>query len=203
MTEPLRVEYLTAGLEVDDLAADPIAGVRAWLGEAVAAGVAEANTMHLATVDATGAPSVRAVLLKEIDHGLVFYTNRESRKGHDMGADPRVAASLVWELLHRQIRVEGRVEWVDDARSDAYFASRPEGARRGAAASPQSRVIPDRAWLEARVVAADPSVRPPHWGGYRIVPRLVEFWQGRPDRLHDRIRFDLVDGTWGTSRLAP
>jgi len=202
-------EYDTSGLEPGDIGADPIVGVKRWLESAVSDGVPQPNALAVATVGADGRPSLRTVLLKEIDHGFVFYTNTLSRKGRELSIHPFAAASLTWVTLHRQIRAEGTVERVDDARADQYFATRPIGARNAAAASPQSEVITDRAWLERRVAAVTsetdgaPPPRPSHWTGYRIVPDVVEFWQGRRDRLHDRIVYRRATDGWSTERLAP
>jgi pyridoxamine 5'-phosphate oxidase len=205
----LREEYDTAGLESAQIGADPLVAIERWLSDAVAAEVPQANAMAVATVDETGRPSLRTVLLKEIDTGLVFYTNSLSRKGRELASTPSVAASLTWVLLHRQIRVEGRAEAIADAQADRYWSSRPVGAQIAAAASPQSEVVPDRAWLERRVQALEAQLagaapaRPTHWTGYRIVPSVVEFWQGRRNRLHDRIRYRRGVDTWSTERLAP
>lgn len=199
----LRIEYEAVGLGPADLPDDPLEGFRGWLDAAIAAGVPEPNICHLATVDEDGTPSVRAVLIKAVDAGVVFFTNYDSRKGRALAADPRAAISVVWQPVHRQVRFEGRAAPVSAEESDEYFASRPEDARRGAIASPQSAVVADRAWLEARVAEADPSRRPASWGGYRLVPSVVEFWQGRSGRLHDRIRFRREGAGWTVERLAP
>lgn len=199
----LRVEYETAGLEPADLPADPMVGFSDWLAAAVDAGIAEPNICHLATVDPDGSPSVRAVLIKGVDVGLVFFTNYRSRKGRALAADARSAINVLWQPLHRQVRFEGRSTPVTPVESDEYFRSRPVEARRGAAASPQSEVIPDRAWLEDRLRRADPDRRPEDWGGYRLVPSSVEFWQGREGRLHDRVRFVRDGAGWRKERLAP
>lgn len=199
----IRVEYGAEGLEPGDLPADPLDGVREWMAAAASAGIVEPNIVHLATVDPDGRPSVRALLVKDVDHGVVFFTNYGSRKGRALDADPRSAGSILWQPLHRQIRLEGVCERVSAEESDAYFASRPEAARRGAEASPQSTVVPDRAWLEARLATATGETRPAAWGGYRLVPDVVEFWQGREGRLHDRVRYRKEAGTWQVERLAP
>jgi pyridoxamine 5'-phosphate oxidase len=190
---------------------NPLALVRDWYEEAVAAGLAEPNAMALATATPDGAPSVRFLLHKGIDDdGVRFFTNYESRKGRDLAANPRAALALYWHPLYRQVRMEGPVERLPAEDSDAYFASRAHGSRIGAWASPQGRAIPDRAWLEARVEEAaarypgEDVPRPPYWGGYVLRPTVVELWQGRPNRLHDRRHFMLGgDGNWNEERLAP
>ena len=196
--------------EVDD----PLVAVRRWVEEAVAASTeVEPTAMTLATVEhgeGGSRPDARVVLCKGIDHGLVFYTSRASAKGRQLAALPSAAAVFLWTTLERQVRVRGRVEEVDDATSDAYFASRPRGSRIGAWTSQQSAPIADRAELESRAaeVAArfdgDEDVpRPPAWGGYRLVPDSVELWQGRPNRLHDRLHWQRTDGGWHLERLQP
>lgn len=184
---------------------EPWQQLEVWLADAKSAGISEHDAMALATSDVAGAPSCRMVLLRGLDaRGLVFFTNRLSRKGRQLSENPRAAATLWWGPLHRQVRVEGRVELVSDAESDAYFASRAAESQRSAMASPQSEVIESREWLMARVeaIAGDPS-RLPHWGGYRLLPERFEFWTGMPARLHDRVEFLLVDGTWQKRLLAP
>lgn len=189
---------------------EPLARLRDWYEQAVAAGLAEADAMALATATPDGAPSVRYVLLKGIDQrGVRFYTNYESRKGRELAANPRAAVALYWHPLYRQVRLEGPVEALSPAESDAYFAGRARASRLGAWASPQGRVIPERAWLEARVAEAEARYpgedvpRPPYWGGYRLVPDVVEFWRGRPGRLHDREQFTREADGWRVERLAP
>lgn len=196
------------------VAADPMEQFDRWLTEAVAAGLTEPNAMVLATASADGRPSARTVLLKGYDtQGLVFYTNYGSRKGVELAANPRASAVFPWFTMHRQVVVVGDVTTVDAERSAAYFHSRPRDSQLSAAVSPQSRVIPDRAWLEAeweRLAAAHPEPNdvpaPPDWGGFLLSPVSVEFWQGRPNRLHDRLRYrrDDADETgWVIERLAP
>jgi pyridoxamine 5'-phosphate oxidase len=194
-----------------DLGTDPLEALRVWLTAAEQAGLTDPTTMVVATATADGQPSARAVLCKGVDaRGVRFYTNLESGKGIELRDNPRAAAAFVWTDLHRQIRLSGAVELVGEADADVYFATRPRGAQLGAWASPQSRVIADRALLEDAVAEAvqrfgDGEIpRPPFWGGYRIVAETVEFWQGRPDRLHDRLRYRQVEGSrWLVERLAP
>lgn len=200
-----------ASLNEADVPDDPVALLGQWLDAAVQARLTEPRAMTLATATADGAPSARMVLLRGVDRrGLVFFTNYQSRKGAELDANPRAALVLYWGPLERQVRVEGEVERVTAAESDAYFHSRPRGSRLSAIASPQSEVIGGRHVLDARVaelVARYPDgdvPRPPHWGGYRVVPQSFEFWQGQPDRLHDRLRYRRrADGTWTIERLAP
>lgn len=206
----LRREYMGAGLDEKDAAADPFTQFGDWFNQAVASGLRLPNALTLATADAQGVPSARAVLLKGYDtEGFVFYTNYESRKGRELDANPRACLLFSWEELERQIRIEGLVEKVSAAESDAYFASRPLGSRLGAWASPQSDAVADRSALEARFAEAqhrfgDAVPRPPHWGGYRLVPVAIEFWQGRENRLHDRLVYRREDaGRWSIRRLAP
>jgi pyridoxamine 5'-phosphate oxidase len=203
-------QYEGAPLDPADCDPDPFVEVRRWLALAVDGGLPAANAMALATVDERGRPAARVVLLKEVDdRGFVFYTNYQSRKARDLAAHPYAALILYWEPLHRQIRIEGSVEKVSAEESDAYFASRPRGSQLGAIASPQSQVLPDRQVLEDRITALEATIgdapipRPEHWGGYRVVPDMIELWQGQPSRLHDRVRYRLVDGVWVRDRLAP
>jgi pyridoxamine 5'-phosphate oxidase len=206
----LRHEYERAELSEQVAARDPIELFSGWFDEAAAAGAREVNAMSLATVSADGQPSNRIVLLKEFDaSGFVFYTNYLSRKGADLQVNPRVSALLFWPELERQVRIEGAASRVPDEQSDQYFAQRPLETRLGAWASPQSEELVDRAELEARLAQTrarfpqgDPP-RPPHWGGYRIAPARIEFWQGRPSRLHDRLLYVREAGGWRRSRLAP
>ena len=207
-----RVQYETAGLDVADVDADPVVQWERWHRQALDAGVAEPNAMSVATVDDAGAPDARIVLVRGADErGLVFYTNYRSAKSRHLDARPVAAAVFSWLDLHRQVRLRATVERVSLAESDAYFASRPRGSQLGAWASPQSEEIADRSALEALAIAYDEEFadvevpRPPHWGGWRLVPIEWEFWQGRPSRLHDRLRYRraATTGHWTISRLAP
>jgi pyridoxamine 5'-phosphate oxidase len=207
----LRENYTKGHLDVADVLPHPIAQFRVWFDQAVASEVPEPNAMHLATVNAEGQPSGRIVLLKDLNEGgFTFFTNYESRKGHDLAASPRAALTFFWAELERQVRIEGVVQAVSGAESDAYFAQRPRGSQLGAWASAQSQPVPSREALEARErelearFAGQPVPRPPHWGGYRLQPDYVEFWQGRPSRLHDRIAYTRhADGAWTLARLSP
>ncbi len=206
----LREEYARGGLDRDDLAADPYAMFARWMRDAIAAGVHEPNALVLATVSPQGQPSSRMVLLKEFNTtGFVFYTNQASRKSGELSANPRCALLFPWHPLERQVRIEGEAEPVADAEADAYFAVRPRSAQLGAWASLQSSVVADRdalaasyAEVEARFEGASVP-RPPHWGGYLVRPACVEFWQGRPGRMHDRLRYERDGETWQVVRLAP
>jgi pyridoxamine 5'-phosphate oxidase len=207
----IRDEYAGSPLDPADCDDDPIVAVKQWLQHAVGAGIATPNAMTLATVDERGRPAARIVLLKEIDaRGFVFFTNYDSRKGRELAAHPSAALVLYWEALHRQVRIEGAIEVIAAAESDAYFASRPRGSQLGAIASPQSAVIPDRRVLEERVAELERAhgggaalARPANWGGYRVVPDAVELWQGQPSRLHDRVSYRLGSQGWSKERLAP
>lgn len=206
----LGEEYETEGLSVGEAHPDPVRQFDRWFNEAVDAGVPQANAMTVATVDEQGRPSARVVLLKGYDpSGFVFYTHFGSRKSEELTANPRAALCFLWLELHRQVRIEGTVDAVSDAESDEYFASRPRGARIAAAASPQSREIPDRTALERLVTDKEAEFedgdvpRPANWGGWRVRPERFEFWQGRRHRLHDRVAY-LADGDgWRKVRLAP
>lgn len=207
----MRRSYELGGLDEASLAATWLEQFERWLADAVAAGITEPNATVLATADADGVPSARTVLLKGVDaRGFVLYTNFRSRKGAQIAANPRAALSFPWLALQRQVGVTGRVERVGDAEADAYFASRPRGSQLGAHASPQSSEVASRAELEQRLgelgrrwPEGTRVPRPPHWGGLRIAPDGVEFWQGRPDRMHDRLRFRAAGDGWIVERLAP
>jgi pyridoxamine 5'-phosphate oxidase len=205
----LRRDYDRDVLLESQAAPDPLAQFAAWFEAALAGEIYEPNAVALSTVAADGRPSSRMVLLKGFDaEGFVFYTNLESRKALELAANPRAALLFWWDRLHRQVRVEGEVGPVGGQEVDAYFASRPYGSRIGALASPQSRVIDGRGGLEARVAelaARHPGdvPRPRHWGGYRLRPGALEFWQGRPSRLHDRLRYTRSKEGWRIERLAP
>lgn len=206
----LRKSYERDTLEETQASSEPLRQFEQWMKEALASGmVPEPNAMTLATVSPEGRPSTRIVLIKAFDaRGLVWYTNYHSRKGRELAGNPFAALQFHWVEMERVVRIEGRVEKVGDAESDAYYASRPLDSRLGAWASPQSEVIGSRAVLVANAAKAaaqhglNPE-RPPHWGGYRLVPDSWEFWQGRKSRLHDRLRYHLADGQWLRERLAP
>jgi pyridoxamine 5'-phosphate oxidase len=205
----LRKDYALKTLEEKDVDREPMKQFGVWMVEAIHAQVPEPTAMTLATVDAHHRPSTRVVLLKGMDaRGFVFYTNYQSRKGRDLAANPAAAVTFLWKELERQVRVEGTVEKVTDEESNAYYATRPLGSRIGAWASPQSDPIENRAWLEARWAElttkyGEHPPRPPHWGGYRLVPDYIEFWQGRLSRLHDRIAYARLGNAWDIMRLAP
>jgi pyridoxamine 5'-phosphate oxidase len=205
----LRKSYERAELDEAASDADPLRQFAAWLEQAIAAQLPEPNAMTLATVGSDARPSTRIVLIKGYDErGLVWYTNYESRKGRELDANPYAALQFHWVELERVVRIEGLVEKVTEAESDAYFASRPLDSRVGAWASPQSQVIASRTVLVANAARYGAQFllkppRPPHWGGFRLRPRAWEFWQGRRSRLHDRLRYRLEAGTWLRERLAP
>lgn len=209
-TTNMRREYALASLGEREARANPFDQFQVWFDEAVASTVPEANAMVVATVGSDGAPSQRTVLLKSFDErGFLFYTNYDSRKGRELAGNPRVSLLFYWAELERQVRVSGIAEHAADEESDAYWAIRPRGSQLGSMASPQSQVIPDRAWLaqQAELLAeqqpAGPIARPDHWGGIRVVPSELEFWQGRPNRLHDRLHYRREQGRWIIERLAP
>jgi len=205
----MRSDYVAAGLVEADLAADWTTQLGRWLADAVRAELPEPNAMVLATASADGRPSARTVLLKEYDaSGLVFYTNYDSRKGSDLAANPRASLVFPWIALSRQVVVTGDVAVVSREQSTRYFGSRPRGSQLGAFASPQSRVIGgradlDEAWRRTELAYPETVPLPDRWGGFRVAPLTVEFWQGQTDRLHDRLRYRRSDGGWLVERLAP
>lgn len=207
----IRREYARASLTEAELHPDPLEQFRIWFDQALDAEVNEPNAMTLATATPDGRPSARIVLLKGLDGGgFVFYTSYDSRKGSELEANPHAALVFFWPELERQVRVTGTANRIAREESDAYFRSRPRGSRIGAWASTQSRVIPDRAALEARITEmettfpGDEIPLPSFWGGFRVTPETVEFWQGRPSRLHDRLRYTRTEaGGWAVARLAP
>ena len=206
----LRKDYRLASLSESDVLSDPIAQFSTWFDQALQSGSNEANAMSLSTVDANGRPSSRIVLLKDVNQqGFSYFTNYDSRKGQELAANPYAALLFFWSNLERQVRIEGRIEKVSDADNERYFNSRPLGSRQSACASAQSQPISSRADLEkqlAAVVEAHPEhpPRPENWGGYRLVPDRMEFWQGRSSRLHDRLVYTLqANGNWQLSRLQP
>ena len=205
-----RIQYETQGLDRADLLDDPVEQLRLWYAQAEQAGCTEPNAMTLSTVGADGAPDSRIVLARGIDaHGITFFTNRESAKGREIAGDPRVSVVFAWLELHRQVRIRGTVTRADDAVSDAYFAGRPRASRIGAWASPQSQPIADRQDLDRRIAEVEERFagadvpRPGHWGGFVVSIDRVEFWQGRPSRLHDRFVYERAGSGWDVRRLAP
>jgi len=208
----LRKDYSLMGLDEKNMAADPFRQFEEWLVDVANAGLPEPNAMVLSTVDAKSRPHSRVVLLRNVDDvGFVFYTNYDSEKGRQLEANPHAALNFFWVGLERQVRIEGMVQKIALTESNEYFQSRPRGSQISSWASPQSQVIADRAQLENKVKELEAEFknkelieRPPFWGGYRLVPTMIEFWQGRPNRMHDRIRYSLQeDKVWKIERLAP
>lgn len=205
----IRKDYSQQSFSENEADTNPIQQFAQWWNEAVASEIDEVNAMTLATADAGGKPSARIVLLKDFDEkGFVFFTNYESQKGKELLANPHACLVFFWKELERQVRIEGVAEKISAAESDEYFFSRPAGSRIGAWASPQSSVINNRNILDENVKKFENEFgenipRPPHWGGYRVAPSLIEFWQGRSNRLHDRIRYKKEDRGWKMDRLAP
>jgi pyridoxamine 5'-phosphate oxidase len=206
----LRRAYERGALLESEAAADPLDQFARWFHEARAGDVLEPNAMILATVSPRGRPDARTVLLKDVSvGGFVFYTNYESRKGKDLAACPQVALVFLWTSMERQVRIEGRADRVPAAESDEYFASRPRGSQLGAWASAQSEPVQSREAMEQHLAEVEarfsdqPVPRPAHWGGYRVIPEVVEFWQGRPNRLHDRLRYLRKSDRWTRQRLQP
>lgn len=206
----IRKEYTIKSLDINDVSFDPLHQFRIWLDEAVDSEVPEVNAMCLSTLGLNGYPNGRIVLLKELDHGFVFFTNYESEKGQEIAANPKASLTFFWPELERQVRIMGELDKVSGQESDHYFHSRPMGSQIGAWASPQSKEIANREELTARLeemekrFSTEPITRPQNWGGYRLIPFRIEFWQGRPSRLHDRICYQKkANGDWLISRLAP
>lgn len=206
----LRQDYKLHALLEADANPDPIVQFQTWFDESVAAQLPEPNAMTVATATPDGIPSARVVLLKGLDdRGFVFFTNYDSHKGQELQANPHAAIVFLWTELERQVRIQGAVERISTAESDKYYYSRPAGSRLGAWASEQSQVIADRTVLETRLEQLQTEypdgdiARPSHWGGFRVMPTLIEFWQGRSSRLHDRLRYQKVGENWTIDRLSP
>ena len=207
----IRRDYSHKSLSENDADASAIKQFEKWWNEAVSSKIDEVNAMTLATASIDGLPSARIVLLKEVnDKGFVFFTNYESYKAQQLAENPKACLVFFWKELERQVRITGLIEKISGQKSDEYFQSRPESSRIGAWVSPQSRVIENRNWLDERFnellnkMKGNPTTRPPHWGGYIVKPVVIEFWQGRPNRLHDRLQYTLEEsGTWKIERLAP
>jgi pyridoxamine 5'-phosphate oxidase len=206
----IRKDYTLKSLEIQDVANDPLQQFRYWMEEAIQAEALEVNAMCLSTISKDGFPNSRIVLLKELDEGFVFFTNYESSKGKELASSPKASLTFFWPEIERQVRVLGTVGKISEKESDTYFFSRPISSQIGAWASPQSQEISDRTVIEdsqkrlEEEFKLNPIQRPAHWGGYRLIPHRIEFWQGRPSRLHDRISYELDGGNnWKKVRLAP
>jgi pyridoxamine-phosphate oxidase len=206
----IRKDYTLKSLDISDVNDSPFEQFHQWLREAISAEVLEVNAMTLSTLHADGYPNGRIVLLKELDYGFVFFSNYQSEKGQELENHPKASLTFFWPELERQVRIMGTVEKISESQSDEYFLSRPRGSQIGAWASPQSHKINSREVLEERLkemqlrFEEEKLIRPPHWGGYRVLPHKIEFWQGRPSRLHDRILYEKNEaGAWTISRLAP
>ena len=206
----LRKEYARKSLNESEVAIDPLQQFETWWQEAIASGIEEPNAMTLATASADGFPSARIVLLKGFDsNGFQFYTNYESYKGRQLAENPKACLVFFWKELERQVRITGLVAKLNDVANDVYFSSRPAGSRIGAVVSPQSRIVESREWLDRKYNELlnankdDEIKRPAQWGGYTVKPVIIEFWQGRPSRMHDRIQYSLEENGWKIERLAP
>jgi pyridoxamine 5'-phosphate oxidase len=205
----IRKEYTLKSLDIKELNPDPITQFKIWLQEALASEVLEVNAMTLSTIGMDGSPNGRIVLLKEVDHGFVFFTNYQSEKGKELEVSGKASLTFFWAELERQVRIKGMVTKIAESESDEYFFSRPIGSQIGAWTSPQSQKIESREILDRRQQEVEarfqkePMFRPAHWGGYRLVPSSVEFWQGRPSRLHDRVNYTTGNESWSMDRLAP
>ena len=206
----IRKEYTLKTLDIKDVKSNPMQQFQVWFDEAVDSEVLEVNAMCLSTLGQDGFPAGRIVLLKGVDHGFLFFTNYQSDKGKEIEENPKVSLTFFWAELERQVRVTGTLEKISAEESDEYYFSRPIGSQIGAWSSPQSQKIPNREFLEKTIqdlekkFSSEPISRPPHWGGYRLLPIRFEFWQGRPSRLHDRISYEKgADGVWQIFRLAP
>lgn len=205
----IRKEYSVKSLDINDVSSDPVIQFKSWFEEAIKAEVLEVNAMTVSTLGLDGTPNARILLLKGVDTGFVFFTNYQSEKGKELEMRNSASLTFFWAELERQVRIRGKVEKVTPSESDAYFLSRPLGSQIGAWVSPQSQKISSRADLNTRQEKIEQQFfgktisRPPHWGGYRLVPSSIEFWQGRPSRLHDRIKYEFKEDSWTVSRLAP
>ena len=205
----IRKDYSIKSLDIKDVNTNPIRQFEAWFEEAVTAEVLEVNAMTVSTLGLDGCPNARILLLKGVDIGFVFFTNYKSEKGRELEKHNAASLTFFWPELERQVRIRGKVEKVTEEESDSYFFSRPIGSQIGAWVSPQSQQISSREAINVRQLEIEKKfegkamIRPPHWGGYRLIPNTMEFWQGRPSRLHDRIKYELVDEKWSINRLAP